>query len=70
MSINCLIIGESGTGKSTAMRNLPPDKTAIIQTVGKPLPFKTSMKPKVAATINEVVDLCHGAARADARFWY
>lgn len=64
MSINCLIIGESGTGKSTSMRNLPPDKTAIIQTVAKPLPFKSPMRPKVAIRPDDVVDLCHKAAQA------
>lgn len=64
MSINCLIIGESGTGKSTSMRNLPPDKTAIIQTVAKPLPFKNKMKPRVAINADEVVRLCHDAANA------
>lgn len=39
-----LIIGESGTGKSTSMRNCSPDTTAVINPVGKPLPFKGSGK--------------------------
>lgn len=48
MSIATLIIGESGTGKSTAMRNLDPTKTLLIQSVRKPLPFKsTTWKPVV-----------------------
>lgn len=48
MSIATLIIGESGTGKSTAMRNLDPEKTLLIQAVRKPLPFKsTAWKPVV-----------------------
>lgn len=34
------IIGESGTGKSTAVRTLDPKKTAIVNCVGKPMPFK------------------------------
>lgn len=34
------IIGESGTGKSTGVRTLDPKETAIINCVGKPLPFK------------------------------
>ena len=34
------IVGESGTGKSTSLRNLPPNETIIINCVGKPLPFK------------------------------
>ncbi len=35
-----LIIGESGTGKSTSIRNLDPTKTFIINVLDKPLPFK------------------------------
>ena len=34
------IVGESGTGKSTAVRTLDPKKTAIVNCVGKPLPIK------------------------------
>jgi len=38
---NCiLILGESGTGKSTSIRNLEPKETAIINVIGKSLPFK------------------------------
>lgn len=40
MAEKVLIMGESGTGKSTSMRNLDPVKTAIINPVGKSLPFK------------------------------
>lgn len=35
-----LIMGESGTGKSTSMRNCDPATTAVVNPVGKPLPFK------------------------------
>ena len=34
------IVGESGTGKSTAIRTLDSKETAIVNCVGKPLPFK------------------------------
>jgi hypothetical protein len=38
---NCtLIIGESGTGKSTSIRNLNPESTFILNILDKPLPFK------------------------------
>lgn len=40
MSIATLILGESGTGKSTSLRNLDPAHTFLIQAVKKPLPFK------------------------------
>lgn len=48
MSIATLIIGESGTGKSTSMRNLDPAQTLLIQAVKKPLPFRSAgWKPVV-----------------------
>jgi hypothetical protein len=48
MSIATLIIGESGTGKSTSLRNLNPEQTLLIQAVKKPLPFRsTNWKPAV-----------------------
>lgn len=48
MSIATLIIGESGTGKSTSLRNLDPEQTLLIQSVKKPLPFRsTNWKPVV-----------------------
>lgn len=40
MSRAVLILGESGTGKSTSIRNLNPEETVIINIVGKELPFK------------------------------
>ena len=35
-----LILGESGNGKSTSLRNLNPKETFIISTTSKPLPWK------------------------------
>lgn len=40
MAQKVLIMGESGTGKSTSLRNCDPATTAVINPVGKPLPFK------------------------------
>ncbi len=41
MSVSTMILGESGTGKSTSLRNLDPMHTLLIQTVKKPLPFRS-----------------------------
>ena len=40
MATSTLIIAESGSGKSTSIRNLVPDETFIINIANKPLPFK------------------------------
>src|SRR5947208_3108195 len=44
MSNAVLVIGESGSGKSTAIRTLPPEETFIINVIGKNLPFKGANK--------------------------
>ena len=41
MSIVTMILGQSGTGKSTSLRNLDPAKTLLIKVVDKPLPFRS-----------------------------
>lgn len=40
MSLSVLVIGESGTGKSSSLRNLAPEETFIINVLDKPLPFR------------------------------
>lgn len=40
MAEKILIMGESGTGKSSSLRNCDPAITAIVNPVGKPLPFR------------------------------
>ena len=53
MAEKILIMGESGTGKSTSIRNCDPAITAIVNPVGKPLPFRGSKKFQ---TLNGVTD--------------
>ncbi len=53
MAEKILIMGESGTGKSTSIRNCDPAITAIVNPVGKPLPFRGSKKFE---TLNGVTD--------------
>ncbi len=44
MAIPILIIGKSGTGKSTSLRNFKKDDVGIINVIGKPLPFQNDLK--------------------------
>lgn len=39
-----LVIGQSGSGKSTSIRNLDPDSTFIINVLDKPMPFRGARK--------------------------
>lgn len=49
MSIPVLILGQSGTGKTTSLRNMNPNEVLLIQAVKKPLPFRSSeWKPLTA----------------------
>lgn len=40
MSTTVAVLGKSGSGKSTALRNLDPTQTYLIQAIAKPLPFR------------------------------
>jgi len=42
MSYPVLILGESGTGKTASLRNLTPEHCVMIQSVKKPLPFRSA----------------------------
>lgn len=53
MAEKILIMGESGTGKSTSIRNCDPSITAIVNPVGKPLPFRGA---KNYETLNDETD--------------
>lgn len=42
---NCVIVmGASGTGKSTSIKGLEPKETVVVNILGKKLPFKGSAK--------------------------
>jgi len=45
MGISVLILGDSGSGKTTSLRNFQPGEVAIINVAKKPLPFRTKLKP-------------------------
>lgn len=39
-----IVMGSTGTGKSRSVKNLNPEETFILNTIGKALPFKGSGK--------------------------
>ena len=44
MGVAVIIMGRSGTGKSTSMRGMDPKTFGLINVLGKPLPFRGGMK--------------------------
>ena len=50
MAIICLVMGKSGSGHSTSLRNFDPDKVGLINVLGKPLPFKGGNKFRSVVT--------------------
>lgn len=54
MGIPVLILGASGSGKSTSMRNFEPDEIGIFNIAGKPLPFKKKLPKADNATYSMI----------------
>jgi hypothetical protein len=44
MALALLVVGDMGTGKSTALRNLPPTETVIVSPNNKDLPWEGGME--------------------------
>lgn len=55
MGIPVLVLGESGSGKSTSLRNFEPDEIGIFNVASKPLPFKKKLKKADGATYNTIL---------------
>tara|TARA_R110000744_G_scaffold377890_1_gene493380 strand:- start:1708 stop:2367 length:660 start_codon:yes stop_codon:yes gene_type:complete len=77
MGIPVLILGESGCGKSTSMRDLNPDDCVVVQPISKRLPFRNKFKAmtkgggQIKATDNaEMINkLITGAAKAGKKIF-
>lgn len=74
MSIATMVLGESGTGKTTSLRNFNPAETLLIQAIKKPLPFRSNewgyiSKENAAGNIfvkddkDSIIHLMHKTAR-------
>lgn len=54
MGMPVLILGESGSGKSTSLRNFPPEKVAVLNVASKPLPFKNKLMVRNGVDYNSI----------------
>lgn len=57
MSRLIFILGQPGTGKTSALRNLKKDEVGYISVTGKELPFKSDIKPVVSNSITGVKEM-------------
>lgn len=59
--IPVLIIGESGSGKSTSMRNFDEKELGVVNVLGKPLPFRNSLKTASTDKYEEIKQIVANA---------
>lgn len=52
-----MVYGQSGTGKSTSLRNFSPEEVSIINVSGKPLPFRKKLPTWCTDSYAEIVQV-------------
>lgn len=63
MGIPVLILGESGSGKSTSLRNFEADEVGIFNVASKPLPFRKKLHCLNGATYQKIKETISRASR-------
>lgn len=65
MGVSVLVLGYSGSGKSTSLRNFEDGEIGIFNVAGKPLPFRKKLPMANRAGYNTIMQtLAHGKLRA------
>ena len=54
MGIPVLLIGQSGSGKSTSLRNFNEKEVGVFNVAGKPLPFRSKIKTFNTSDYNQI----------------
>ena len=55
MGIPCLILGESGSGKSASLRNFEPADVSIFNVAAKPLPFPKKLPSRATSDYSAIM---------------
>lgn len=55
MGIPCLILGESGSGKSASLRNFEPADVSIFNVAAKPLPFRKKLPARATSDYSAIM---------------
>lgn len=62
-SVPVLLIGKSGSGKSTSLRNFTREEVAVVNVLGKPLPFKSDIKAPKCDDYNQILKAIAGTKK-------
>ena len=63
MGVAVLVLGASGSGKSTSLRNMSPEHVEVLNVAGKPLPFRGQLPSKNFVNYDDI----HKAFRQDGK---
>lgn len=55
MGIPCLVLGESGSGKSASLRNFEPADVSIFNVAAKPLPFRKKLPVRATSDYGAIM---------------
>lgn len=63
MAVLVMVYGHSGSGKSASLRNFDPEQIAVINVLGKPLPFRSNMKTYITNDYGKIDAAIHSTKR-------
>lgn len=63
MAVLVMVYGQSGTGKSTSLRNFKNEDVAVVNVSGKPLPFRGDIKPYNSDNYTKIMAAIKGTER-------
>ena len=63
MAVLVMVYGHSGSGKSASLRNFDPEQVAVINVLGKPLPFRSNMKTYITNNYDKIDVAIHSTKR-------
>ena len=63
MAVLVMVYGHSGSGKSASLRNFDTEQVAVINVLGKPLPFRSNMKTYITNDYGKIDAAIHSTKR-------
>lgn len=63
MAVLVMVYGHSGSGKSASLRNFDSEQVAVINVLGKPLPFRSNMKTYITNDYGKIDAAIHSTKR-------